>query len=189
MDPAFDSFSQSASDRCTGPNSLFNISILPSPTSPTHPIAIPVCNPQNSVTHRPIPRRSASACFDNASKVQTAASFSHTAQAPADNLNIASILKSPQSAYLSPPNSDSQLNCAHPLLSTFEIGRSSLIFTVAAEGRFGILDSPLVMRREDLRSSPEQPLSFPLTLPLSTLTLPYAEEFCSGDHDGSDQST
>lgn len=187
MDPAFDSFSQSASDRCTGPNSLLNISILPSPTSPTHPIAVPVCNPQISLTHRPIPRRSASARFDNA---HTEACFSHTAQAPADNLKIASILTSPQSAYISPPNTDSRLDRAHPLPSTFDIGRSSLIFTVAAEGTFGILDSPLVMRREDLRSSPEKPLSPPLTLPLSTLTLPDADnEFCSGDHDGSEQST
>jgi hypothetical protein len=40
------------------------------------------------------------------------------------------------------------------------------------------------MRREEL-SSPEKPLSPPLTLPLSTLTLPETEsEFSSADHDG-----
>ena len=189
MEPAFDSFSQSSSDRCTGPNSFFNTSSLPSPTSPTHPIVIPACSPRISVTHRPVPRRGATTRFDNASKDQTAASFQR-AQAPADNFNIASILTSPQGAYLSSPNTDSQLCRAHPLPSSFDIGRSSLFFTVAPEGTFGILDSPLVMRREELRSSPEKPLSPPLTLPLSTLTLPDTDnEFCSAHHDGSEQST
>lgn len=184
MDPAFDSFSPSSSDRCTGPNPFCN---WPSPP----PISIPARNPQISVTHRPSLRRSVSIGFDNNSS-KTAASFSRRAQAPIDvNSNVSSI--STQSANLSLPHTDSQLSRSHPLPTTLAIGQSpSLFFTVpaTAEGAFGILDSPLVMRREDLKASPEKPLSPPLTLPMSTLALPEADgDFSSAHRDEAEQQS
>ena len=181
MDPTFDSISPTVGDRCTGPNSFFNIKTLPSPTSPTQHISIPLCSPPIPVTHRAEPRRTTTSRFEDAARI---------AQVPANDPNIASAVKFSQSGYISPPSTGSQLSRAHPLPTTLDIGPSSLFFTVAPEGTFGILDSPLVMRQDEIRSSPEKPLSPPLTMPLSTLTLPETDsEFSPALPEGLEQAT
>ena len=79
------------------------------------------------------------------------------------------------SPYLSPPKTNSFISHSHPLPGSLE-GEEWFL-----GGRYqagGILDSPLVMRQDELTAldkASQKPLSPPLTLPMTNLTLPDTE--------------